>query len=124
MIRLRQLWVVHYASVRYWVLVRVLRPYKFTSGFENQVAFDRHFLKHRNEHSSFRWAFTYARFADLFCGGSIDANTLEHVRRHDGATVRCNPQTRIVGVLHANGFIGTCHVHGKAMNWFQQEQTR
>jgi hypothetical protein len=49
---------------------------------------------------------------------------LQHVRLSDGATVRWNPTTRIVGILHANGFIGTCHVHRNAMNWFQRERMR
>jgi len=119
-----QAWVARYARIRYWVLIEVLKPYRFTAGFEDRVEFDRHFRKHRKEHRNFRWALRYARFADAFCGGPRDADTLEHVRLHDGATVRCNPVTRIVGIVHANGFIGTCYVNGKARTWFQREQMR
>ena len=124
MIRLRQLWAAGYARVRYLVSIKLRSPYQFTLGFEDFEDFNRHFEKHRNEHPAFRSAYGYARFADTFCGGPTAIHILQHVRQGDGASVRCDPLARIVGVLHVGGFIGTCHVNGKALRWFQREQTR
>src|ERR1051325_4876197 len=119
MIRFRRVWegardrlVRWQAQARYVVAIKVLRPYRFTKGFEDFDEFDSHYPRHGREHSLFgKTAYSYARFADSFCGAPIaDPNViLEHVKR-DGTRVRCNPQARIVGVLHANNIIGTCHV--------------
>lgn len=132
MIEYQRLWdsVVEYcrligAGSRYLVQIKVLRPYEHTRGYENFDEFDNHYPRHGREHTSFgRTAFSYARFADSFCGGPRDPNTtLEHIMR-DGTIVRCNPTTRIVGVLHVSGFIGTCHVRRDALKWFQNQQKR
>jgi len=119
-----------YGGVRYVVQIKlpsrikILSPYKFTFGFLDFKDFEDH-LKHSREHVSFgRWAFTYARFADAFCGGPRDAAIWEHTRLFDGAIIRCDPNNRIVGILRADGFIGTCHVRGNFQNWFQKEQLR
>ena len=125
MIQFYQRWVVWYARVRYWVLINILRPYRFTSGFESFEVFDDHYTRHGREHPSFgKSVFSYARFADTFCGGPKQVHILQHTRQSDGATVRCDPHSKIVGIHHANDFIGTCHVRSNAMNWFKREQLR
>jgi hypothetical protein len=125
MIEFRQLWAARYTRIRYWVLRNILRPFRFTSGFESAEDFDDHYRRHGREHPSFgKSAFSYARFADTFCGDPKQVNVLQHKRNSDGATVRCEPLTKIVGVHHENGFIGTCHVRSNAMNWFRRQQLR
>src|SRR5437868_1150591 len=119
MIQFRQLWAAYYAGVRYWVLRNVLRAFKFTAGFES---FDDHYRRHGREHRSFGTsAYSYARFADTFCGGPKPPTTLQHIKR-DGTIVRADPNTRIVGILHGDGIIGTCHVRSNWMNWFARQQ--
>jgi hypothetical protein len=112
-------------QVRYWLMIRVRRPYRHTAGFADFQDFDKHYRKHRGEHPDFARRFGYAQFADTFCGGPLGASTLEHVRRDDGATVRYNTHTRIAGVLHPRRVIGTCYVHRRnGLAWFQGQQMR
>ena len=124
MIRFRQAWAAAYARARYWLSIELRSPYQFTQGFEDFEDFNYHFEKHRDEHPAFRSAYGYAQFADTFCGGPTAVHILQHVRYSDGASVRCDPLARIVGVLHASRFIGTCHVNSKPLEWFQKEQMK
>src|SRR6185436_6182343 len=87
-------------QVRYWLMIRVRRPYRHTVGFASFQEFDDHYHGHRREYPAFATMFGYARFADEFCGGPLSATTLEHVRAFDGATVRFDTGTQIAGVLH------------------------
>jgi len=49
----------------------------------------------------------YEALADTFLGGPNDPNTLECIRRRDGALLRYNPVTNEYGVLRKNGIIKT-----------------
>ena len=124
MIQFRQFWAARYARVQYWFLDHVLSPFKFTSGFGSFEDFNDHYTRHGAEHPSFgKGVYSYARFADRFCGGPKPPTILEHVMR-DGTVVRVDPNTRIVGILHTGGIIGTCHVRSNWMNWFRKQQLK
>jgi hypothetical protein len=106
-------------------MLRVRHPFIHTVGFVNLQDFAKHYEKHRRENPAFATAYGYARFADEFCGGPLGANTLEHVRRDNGSTVRFDTGTQIAGILHVSGVIGTCHVRQRnGLAWFQREQMR
>jgi len=112
-------------QIRYWLMIRVRRPYKHTVGFANFQDFDNHYQKHRRESPDFATSFGYARFADEFCGGQLKATMYEHVRLDDGATVRFDTSTQIAGVLHAGRIIGTCHIRKRnGLVWFERQQLR
>lgn len=111
--------------VRYWLMIRVRRPYRYTAGFANFQEFDKHYQKHQRENPAFTTPYGYARFADEFCGGLIGPNVLEHIRRDNGSTVRFDTGAQIAGIVHRDGTIGTCHVRRRnGLAWFQREQMR
>lgn len=112
-------------QVRYWLMIWVRRPYRRTAGFANFSEFDKHYQKHQRENPAFATPYCYARFADEFCGGPLGANTLEHIRRDNGSTVRFDTGTQIAGIMHVGRIIGTCHVRQRnGLAWFQREQLR
>jgi hypothetical protein len=42
----------------------------------------------------------------------------------DGTVVRVDPNSRIVGIRHTGGIVGTCHVRSNWMNWFKRQQLK
>ncbi|MEN3335675.1 MAG: hypothetical protein V7641_5040 [Blastocatellia bacterium] len=68
-----------------------------------------HFKRHIIERREFAFdtEAEYESAAIEFMNCPLDANTEERVRARDGATVRFNNVTCEIGVLHADGFIGT-----------------
>jgi hypothetical protein len=108
---------------RYWLVVRVLRPYKYTNGFPTFESFEHH-IGHRPEFR-FKLAWTYVRFADRFLGQPRDlATTRECVRKKDGATLRYHDATNTFGVLHAGRIIGTVFKPKRGLQYYLDECKR
>src|SRR2546423_1915160 len=92
------------ARYRLWVLI--FRPYRYTKGFANYERFIQHF-DNRRSRFGLKTQLEYAKWADGFCGGTKDADTDECIRS-DGATVRFNNVTGLLGIVRSDNVIKTC----------------
>lgn len=106
------------AQYRLWVLI--FRPYRYTKGFASYERFIDHFDRRRTK-LGINTKFEYARWADTFCGGQKDADTDECVRGYDGATVRFNNVTGLIGIVRSDNVIKTCFPPSKGRAYYDAE---
>jgi hypothetical protein len=101
-------------------MVKIFRPYRYTRGFANYARFIEHFDNRRTRFHLNTWR-EFAVWADTFCGGPRDADTDECIRGFDGAQLRFNNVTGLMGIVRSDRVIKTCFPPSKRRRYFDDE---